>query len=87
MQPPILSLRSGHSASPGWHARLTQHAELEVLGLLPHDVAGNAGVVAGMGQVGLGDPQVGSIWGGVVGISTTQGPAVFEPGDDGLRVA
>lgn len=66
---------------------LTQDAQLEVFGLLPHGVGCNAGVVAGTGQVGLEDLQEGSIWRNVVGPSPSQQTAIFEPRDLGLWVA
>lgn len=66
---------------------LTQDAKLEMLGLFPYGVGCNAGVVARTRQVGLEDPQEGSIWRNVVGVSTSQGSAVFEPCDLGLWVA
>lgn len=66
---------------------LTQDTELEVFGLLPHSVGCNAGVVARTGQVGLEDLQEGSVWRNEVGVSTSQGPAIFEPRDLGLWVA
>lgn len=65
----------------------TQDAKLEVSGLLPHCVGCNAGVVAGAGQVGLEDPQDGSIGRNVVGVSASQRPTIFEPCNLGLRVA
>ena len=71
----------------GRHPALTQDTELEVFGLFPYSVGCNAGVVARARQVGLEDLQEGSIWRNVVGVSTSQGPAIFEPHDLGLWVA
>ena len=50
---------------------LTQDAKLEMLGLLPYGIGCNAGVVACTRQVGVEDPQEGSIWRDVVGVSTS----------------
>lgn len=50
---------------------LTQDAKLEMLGLFPYGVGCNAGVVARTRQVGLEDPQEGSIWRNLVGVSTS----------------
>lgn len=58
-----------------------------MLGLFPHSIGRNAGVVAGTGQVGLQDLQEGSIWGDVMDVSASQGPAIFEPCDLGWWVA
>lgn len=66
---------------------LTQHAKLEMFGLLSYGVGRNTGVVTCTRQVGLEDLQEGSIWRDAVGISASQGPAVFEPCDLGLWVA
>lgn len=67
--------------------KLTQDTELEVFGLLPNSVGCNAGVVASTGQVCLEDLQEDSVWGDMVGVSTSQGPAIFEPRELGLWVA
>lgn len=56
-------------------------------GLLAHSIGCNAGVVARARQVGLEHLQEGSVWRNVVGVSTSQGPAIFEPRDLGLWVA
>lgn len=66
---------------------LTQDTELCVFGLLPHCIGSDARVVAGVGQIGLGDPQEGPIWGHLIRVSNSQGLAIFEPGDLGRWVA
>lgn len=66
---------------------LTQDAELCVFGLLPHGVASDARIVASIGQIGLGDPQEGPIWGHLVRVFNSQGLAIFEPCDLGWWVA
>ena len=58
-----------------------------MFGLLSYGVGRNTGVVACARQVGLEDLQEGSIWRDAVGISASQGPAIFEPCDLGLWVA
>lgn len=58
-----------------------------MFGLLPYGTGCNAGVVARTRQVGLDDLQESSVWRNAVGVSTSQGPAVFEPRDLGLWVA
>lgn len=90
-----LSVRSGAPWSPllseprgsGRRPALTQDAKLEVFGPLPDGIRGDAGVVTRTRQVGPDDPQEGSVWRGVVGVSPCQRPAIFEPRDLGLRVA
>lgn len=62
-------------------ATLTQDGELCMFGLLPHGIGSDARVVASTGQVGLGDPQEGTIWGHLIGVSDRQGLAIFEPCD------
>ena len=66
---------------------LTQDTQLEIFGLFPHGIGCDAGVVASTRQVGLDDLQKGSIWRNVVGVSSGQGLAIFEPRDLGLWVA
>lgn len=58
-----------------------------MFGLLPHGIGSYTGVVAGIGQIGLGDPQEGPIWRHLVGVSSSQGLAIFEPRDLGQWVA
>lgn len=65
----------------GGGAALTQHVELCVFGLLPRRIGSDTRVVAGTGQIGLGDPQEAPIWGHLIGVSNNQGLAIFEPCD------
>lgn len=73
----------GDGAGPA----LTQDTELCVFGLLPHSIASNARIVASIGQIGLGDPQEGPIWGHLIRVFNSQGLAIFEPCDLGRWVA
>lgn len=58
-----------------------------MFGLLPHSIASNARIVASIGQIGLGDPQEGPIWGHLIRVFNSQGLAIFEPCDLGRWVA